>query len=187
MRVLVSGRKGRPVSPDGTPFDQVIRLASVLILYLPRMSDTINYISSAELEAIQSRAVLVNVSRGGIVDEEALVKALGNGNIAGAATDVFTKEPASEGDSPLLGDRVQDLNLLPLHIRHGFRRKTLGKCRCINMRETDQRDALETELLEVNELLLMPNCEDFGGTERPRQLSRITDTFATALSQIVYT
>lgn len=63
---------------------------------------------------MQPQAVLVNVSRGGLVDEEALVSALESGHIAGAATDVFVKEPVSKGDSDslLLGPRVQDLNLV---------------------------------------------------------------------------
>ncbi|KAJ0117903.1 glycerate dehydrogenase [Diaporthe amygdali] len=132
------------------PFDQVIRTASVLTLCLPRISDTINYISSAELEAMQSHAVLVNVSRGGIVEEGALVKALENGNIAGAATDVFKKEPVSDGDSPLLGDRVQDLNLVTTpHTAWVSEEDVVGKCRCIHMRETDQLGAPENELHEV--------------------------------------
>lgn len=112
MRVLLSGRKGVPGSPDRTPFDQVIRTASVLILCLSKTPDTIDYISTPEFKAMQSQAVLVNTSRGGIVDEEALVRALEKGEIAGAATDVFLKEPVSEEDSPLLGARVQDLNLV---------------------------------------------------------------------------
>ncbi|KAK7423057.1 hypothetical protein QQZ08_009224 [Neonectria magnoliae] len=112
MRVLLSGRKGVPESLDRTPFDQVICTASVLILCLPKTPDTIDYIATSEFEAMQSDTVLINVSRGGIVDEEALVRALKKGEIAGAATDVFLKEPASEKDSPLLGTKVQDLNLV---------------------------------------------------------------------------
>ncbi|KAF4454226.1 glycerate dehydrogenase [Fusarium austroafricanum] len=112
MKVLLSGRKGSSEGPDRTPFDEVIRTASVLILCLPRTPDNIGYISTPEFQAMQRHAVLINVSRGGIVDEEALVKALEDGNIAGAATDVFVKEPASEECSPLLGARVENLNLL---------------------------------------------------------------------------
>ncbi|KAF4333871.1 glycerate dehydrogenase [Fusarium beomiforme] len=112
MKVLLSGRKGSSESPDRTPFEVVIRTASVLILCLPRSQDTVGYISSPEFQAMQRHSVLINVSRGGIVDEEALVAALEDGRIAGAATDVFAKEPASEESSPLLGARVENLNLI---------------------------------------------------------------------------
>jgi lactate dehydrogenase-like 2-hydroxyacid dehydrogenase len=47
-------------------------------------------------------ALIVNVARGGIVDEEALVKALEDGKIGGAATDVFFEEPAGTGNSVLV-------------------------------------------------------------------------------------
>lgn len=110
--MLLSGRKGETGSADRTPFEEVIRTASVLVLCLPKGPGTINYIASAEFGDMQPRTVLVNVSRGGIVDEEALVTALERGRIAGAATDVFVREPVGEGDSPLLGPRVQDLNLV---------------------------------------------------------------------------
>lgn len=47
-------------------------------------------------------AILINVARGGIVDEEALVQALKDEKIAGAAADVFVKEPATKENSPLV-------------------------------------------------------------------------------------
>ena len=112
MKVLVSGRKGEPASTGRTAFDQIIRTASVLTVCLPKTPGTINYISNAEFEAMQPQTLVINVSRGGIVEEEALVTALERGRIAGAATDVFLNEPVSEGVSPLLGPRVEDLNLV---------------------------------------------------------------------------
>jgi glycerate dehydrogenase len=61
---------------------------------------------------MSQHAVLINVSRGGVVDEEALVKALRENKIAGAATDVFFKEPAGPENSPLLAEGTEDLNLV---------------------------------------------------------------------------
>ncbi|EKV05727.1 hypothetical protein PDIG_07550 [Penicillium digitatum PHI26] len=58
------------------------------------------------------RAVLVNVARDGIVDEQALLEALKCGVISGAATDVYTTEPAGRGDSPLLSPEAAGLNLV---------------------------------------------------------------------------
>ncbi|KAK8069164.1 hypothetical protein PG994_005780 [Apiospora phragmitis] len=123
MRVLVSGRKGAAVAAKGSegeeetrkPFDTVIRTASVLVLCLPRLPSTENLIGAAELEAMPRHAVLVNVARGGIVDEQALVDALRSRSIAGAAVDVYAREPAGpETGTPLLpGDEsLRDLNLI---------------------------------------------------------------------------
>jgi glycerate dehydrogenase len=56
--------------------------------------------------------VIVNISRGGIVDENAILSALQHGQIAGYATDVFEVEPAEGAkDSPLLSPQAKDLNL----------------------------------------------------------------------------
>ncbi|OHE96498.1 glycerate dehydrogenase [Colletotrichum orchidophilum] len=111
MKVLLAGRKGLPETEGRVPFDEVISTASVIVLCLPKTESTIDYISTPELNSMGCHTVLINESRGGIVHEEALVKALEKGIIAGAATDVFVKEPAGEKDSPLLSHRVQDLNL----------------------------------------------------------------------------
>ncbi|KAL2004126.1 hypothetical protein VTN02DRAFT_6590 [Thermoascus thermophilus] len=113
MQVLISARKGAQQTDDEqrTPFDEVIRRSTVLFLALPRTPATVNLISTPELRSMSRLAVLVNVSRGGIVDEAALVTALQEGWIAGAATDVFAREPAGPDTSPLLGEETRDLNL----------------------------------------------------------------------------
>ncbi|KAF2259322.1 hypothetical protein CC78DRAFT_586056 [Lojkania enalia] len=123
MRVLVAARKNPSsngvdvvlpptTEDDRVPFEEVVRQSTVLALSLPRNAETLNLISTPEFELMSPYAVLVNVSRGGIVDEDAVVKAVREGRIAGYATDVLDKEPA-EGpqDSPLLSDEVRDLNI----------------------------------------------------------------------------
>ncbi|KAH7140378.1 D-isomer specific 2-hydroxyacid dehydrogenase [Dactylonectria estremocensis] len=112
MSVLFSGHKGKPSAEGRTPFDEVIRTASVLIVSVPKTPETIDLISAPEFLQMQTDSVLINVSRGGTVNEEALVKALEDGQIAGAATDVYVQEPVSEEVSPLIGPRVKDLNLI---------------------------------------------------------------------------
>ncbi|KAI4592384.1 hypothetical protein KJ359_011194 [Pestalotiopsis sp. 9143b] len=113
MAVLVAGRKGQEEVAEGrVPFDTVIRGSSVLVLCLPRSPETLNTVGEAELDAMPRYSVLVNVSRGGIVDEEALVAALKAKKIAGAATDVFMSEPASPDNSPLLAPGTEELNLV---------------------------------------------------------------------------
>jgi D-3-phosphoglycerate dehydrogenase len=70
-----------------------------LTIHLPRTPETEGLIGERELSLVKEGARLVNTSRGGIVDEQALAKALEEGRLAGAALDVFEHEPAE--DSPL--------------------------------------------------------------------------------------
>jgi D-3-phosphoglycerate dehydrogenase len=72
-----------------------------LTIHLPRNPDTEGLIGQRELALVKEGARIVNTSRGGIVDEVALAKALEEGRVAGAALDVFAEEPTT--DSPLLG------------------------------------------------------------------------------------
>jgi D-3-phosphoglycerate dehydrogenase / 2-oxoglutarate reductase len=70
--------------------------ADFVTIHLPRTPDTEGLIGERELALIKEGARLVNTARGGIVDEEALAKALEDGRLAGAALDVFAKEPTTE-------------------------------------------------------------------------------------------
>ncbi|AMW11942.1 hypothetical protein A4E84_22025 [Streptomyces qaidamensis] len=90
------------VSPDGVgllPLEELLRRADVITIHLPRTAETIGLIGRAELAAMKPTALLVNVARGGIVDEQALHDALVSGRIAGAALDVYGQEPCT--GSPL--------------------------------------------------------------------------------------
>jgi phosphoglycerate dehydrogenase-like enzyme len=71
-----------------------------VVLAAPYTSATHHLIDQAALQAMKPSAVLINIARGAIVDELALVRALREGWIAGAALDVFEKEPLPH-DSPL--------------------------------------------------------------------------------------
>jgi glyoxylate reductase len=68
--------------------------ADVVTLHCPLTPDTRHLIGADALDAMKSTAVLVNTARGPVVDEAALVSALEDGTIAGAALDVFEHEPA---------------------------------------------------------------------------------------------
>ncbi|HEU0197679.1 MAG TPA: D-glycerate dehydrogenase [Nevskiaceae bacterium] len=71
----------------------LLRDADVLVLLVPRTPQTHHLVGAAELALMKPTAVLVNVARGGIVDEAALAQALGTGRLAAAGLDVFEHEP----------------------------------------------------------------------------------------------
>ncbi|MEE8110409.1 MAG: D-glycerate dehydrogenase, partial [bacterium] len=75
------------------PFLSVIRQADILTVHTPLMKETTHLINAKVLKAMKKTAYLVNTSRGPVVDEAAVAKALQRGDIAGAGIDVFEKEP----------------------------------------------------------------------------------------------
>ncbi|ORB55654.1 2-hydroxyacid dehydrogenase [Mycolicibacterium rhodesiae] len=75
--------------------------SDVISLHLPLTAVTDKLINRAALDAMKPHAVLVNTSRGGVIDEPALIDALRDGRLAAAGLDVFTEEPVDPG-SPLL-------------------------------------------------------------------------------------
>lgn len=114
MKVIVAARKnGGEIKGSGrVAFQQALSEATVLLFCCPQTPETIGMISQPELDKLRPDALIINVARGGIVDEAALLKALQDGKIAGAAVDVFDKEPASPESSVLLGSGLDDLNLV---------------------------------------------------------------------------
>ena len=102
MEVVFAAHKSvSGLGPLYTPWDEVIETSDVITLHSPLMPATRNMIAEPEFEKMKNTAILVNTSRGGLVDEAALVDALERGLIAGAGFDVLTKEPP-EPDNPLL-------------------------------------------------------------------------------------
>ncbi|MGE5633408.1 MAG: phosphoglycerate dehydrogenase [Caulobacteraceae bacterium] len=81
--------------------DGILREADFISLHVPLTEDTRNLIGADQLAMMKPTAYLINAARGGVVDENALYKALVEGKIAGAGLDVFSSEPPT--DSPLLG------------------------------------------------------------------------------------
>ncbi len=79
--------------------EEVLRQADFLTIHLPKTPETLGLINATSLRTMKPTARIVNVARGGIVDEAALAEALDAGVIAGAALDVFAAEPTTE--SPL--------------------------------------------------------------------------------------
>ncbi len=110
LGMSVTAVRGRPDQPAPDEVDRVfgpdqlqkaVSDAHYVVLALPETPDSIGMFGEPVLAAMRSDAVLLNVARGSIVDEVALVDALRRGSLRGAALDVFMREPLP-ADSPLL-------------------------------------------------------------------------------------
>lgn len=75
------------------PFEELISQADIITLHLPLTEKTRHMISDAEFNKMKAGAIIINASRGGVVDEEALLRALNSEKVRAAALDVFEKEP----------------------------------------------------------------------------------------------
>ncbi|MEE1650286.1 NAD(P)-dependent oxidoreductase [Brachybacterium sp. J144] len=107
LEVIAWNRTPRPefCAEEGIeqlPFDEVVSRSDYLVLTVAAAEGTRHLIGERELELMQDSAFLINIARGAVVDEEALVRALQSGAIAGAGLDVFATEPLPT-TSPLIG------------------------------------------------------------------------------------
>jgi phosphoglycerate dehydrogenase-like enzyme len=97
------------------PLDELLAGADVVTLHVPLMPETNGMIGAVQLARMQPEAVLIQASRGGIVDEAALAARLAAGKLAGAAIDVYSAEPPT-ADNPLLalaGEAAQRVLFTP--------------------------------------------------------------------------
>lgn len=106
MHVLATRRSDRPgpegveILRGGDALDRLLEQSDYVALTVPATPETRGMIGAPQLARMRPHAVLVNVARGDLVDEDALASALSDGRIGGAALDVTTMEPLSP-DSPL--------------------------------------------------------------------------------------
>lgn len=94
-----SGRVRRENYPS-VSLDELLEQSDIISIHCPLNARSLGLIGAEQLRKMKPSAILINVARGGIVDETALAEALNGGIIRGAALDVFTSEPLRE--SPLL-------------------------------------------------------------------------------------
>lgn len=113
MKVLFADHEP-PKAPgvEFTTMDQVLAESDVISLHCPLTPSTKNLIGIDQLRRMKRSALLINTSRGGLVDEAALIQALEEGLIAGAGFDVLTTEPPRDGH-PLLDVRRPNFILTP--------------------------------------------------------------------------
>ena len=99
---------------DAVPvdMDELLNCADIISIHVPLTEGTRNLIGAQELSKMKRTAYIINVSRGGIIDEVALIRALSSGEIKGAALDVTTEEPPAP-DNPSLNYEGENLILTP--------------------------------------------------------------------------
>jgi D-3-phosphoglycerate dehydrogenase len=106
MRVVahdpfVAPERARQLNVDLVTLDELVRVADVVTVHVAKTPETVGLIGKDLLARAKPGIRIVNVARGGIVDEEALAEAIREGRVAGAALDVFAEEPTTA--SPLFG------------------------------------------------------------------------------------
>jgi glycerate dehydrogenase len=104
MKVIASSRGTSTPKPDDkverVPLEELLRRSDVVSLHCPLTPETDRLINADRLALMKSSALLINTSRGPLIDEAALAAALNAGRIAGAALDVLSSEPPAP-DNPL--------------------------------------------------------------------------------------
>jgi glycerate dehydrogenase len=117
MKVLIARRQGQEPGDGRLDLSDILQQCDVLSLHCPLTDENRGFIGESEFELMKPTAILINTARGGLVDANALVDALANGQIAAAAIDVLSHEPPVDGD-PLIDYSGDNLIITP-HIAWG--------------------------------------------------------------------
>ncbi len=111
MKVLaydpyLSMEKAKELGIEPTDFNTLLKKADYITMHTPLTDDTRHMISDKEFAIMKKGARIINCARGGIIDENALAKAIESGHIAGAAIDVYEEEPPKNSRLLKLTDKV---------------------------------------------------------------------------------
>lgn len=111
MKIAAFDPRGSSLSaPAGTVWcktvDEVFAAADIVTLHIPLLPETKNSIGATQFSRMKKGSYFVNCSRGGIVNEKDLLAALNDGTLAGAALDVFEKEPPAADDPLVMHPKV---------------------------------------------------------------------------------
>ncbi|KAF9675077.1 hypothetical protein SADUNF_Sadunf10G0193900 [Salix dunnii] len=98
--------RARAIGVELVPFDQAISTADFISLHMPLTPATEKVFNDDTFEKVKKGARIINVARGGVIDEDALVRALDSGKVAQAALDVFTEEPPPKDSKLVQHERV---------------------------------------------------------------------------------
>jgi len=122
-------RAGEAIDAKSYSLDELLQTADVVSLHVPLMAPTTGMIGTRQLAMMKPGAILIQGSRGGVVDEAALAEALQGGRLGGAAADVYSTEPPA-ADNPLFalkGEAAQRILFTP-HIAGVTRQSTAFLC-----------------------------------------------------------
>jgi glyoxylate reductase len=108
-RHRLSAAEEKALKAAPLPFDELLRTSDIVSIHVSMTEGSFHLLSKEKLDLMKKDAVLINVARGPIVDEQALADALENGRLWGAGLDVYEREPAVE--DRLL--RMDNVVLLP--------------------------------------------------------------------------
>ena len=96
---FIDPKEAQQLGVDLLTLEQVLERSDFVSVHLPLTPQTHHLINNSTLRLMRPSAILINTSRGAIIDQDALLKALDAGNLAGAALDVLEHEPPEEGNS----------------------------------------------------------------------------------------
>ena len=98
---FVQPARAAQIGVEMTSLDELLERSDFITIHLPKNKDTLGLIDDEALSKVKPSVRIINAARGGILDEDALYRALEDGRVAGAGIDVFAHEPNT--DSPLFG------------------------------------------------------------------------------------
>ena len=105
----------RAMNAESSSLEELLKLADVVTIHVPLLPETRGLISARELQKMKVGSILIQTSRGGVVDEAALAQALSSGHLGGAAIDVYEMEPPSPANVllSLSGDAARRVLFTP--------------------------------------------------------------------------
>jgi len=114
---------------ENVPLERLLKESDILTIHAPLNEKTTGLIGEKELSMMKETAFIVNVGRGAIIDEKALIRAIDEGIIAGAALDVYSVEPPKE-NAPVVSPKNQERIIYSPHIAWA---SVEARRRCISM------------------------------------------------------
>jgi len=123
-------RAAAAFAAESVSLEELLKAADVVTLHVPLLPSTQGLIQAPQLASMKRGAILIQASRGGVVDEAALAASLNSGHLGGAAVDVYSTEPPASGNSlfALEGEAAHRILFTP-HIAGVTRQATTFLCR----------------------------------------------------------